>query len=61
MTERAFEIGSQTRTWPRFTLREKRVKLVEEKLQTAVREARLLGIGPAQLWGILQRSYEAES
>jgi GntR family transcriptional regulator len=45
---------------PEF-LREKRVKLVEEKLQAAVAEARLLGIGPAELADMLQLLYEEES
>ena len=45
---------------PEF-LREKRMKLVEEKLQAAVAEARLLGIGPAELADMLQLLYEEES
>jgi GntR family transcriptional regulator len=45
---------------PEF-LREKRMKLVEEKLGAAVEEARLLGIGPAELADMLQLLYEDES
>jgi GntR family transcriptional regulator len=45
---------------PEF-LREKRMKLVEEKLGAAVAEARLLGIGPAELVNMLQLLYEEES
>lgn len=45
---------------PEF-LREKRMKLVEEKLGAAVAEARLVGIGPAELANMLQLLYEEES
>jgi GntR family transcriptional regulator len=41
-------------------LREKRMKLVEEKLQAAVAEARLLGIPPAELGDMLRLLYEEE-
>lgn len=41
-------------------LREKRMKLVEEKLSAAVTEARLLGIGPAELGEMLSLLYEEE-
>ena len=41
-------------------LREKRMKLVEEKLQAAVAEARLLGIPPAELGAMLRLLYEEE-
>jgi GntR family transcriptional regulator len=42
-------------------LREKRMKLVEEKLSAAVAEARLLGIAPAELADMLRLLYEEES
>jgi GntR family transcriptional regulator len=42
-------------------LREKRMKIVEEKLGAAVAEARLLGIGPAELGEMLRLLYEEES
>jgi GntR family transcriptional regulator len=42
-------------------LREKRMKLVEEKLQAAVAEARLLGVGPGQLAEMLRLLYEEEA
>jgi GntR family transcriptional regulator len=42
-------------------LREKRMKIVEEKLGAAVAEARLLGIGPAELGDMLRLLYEEES
>jgi len=45
---------------PEF-LREKRMKLVEEKLGAAVAEARLLGVGPAELGDMLRLLYEEES
>jgi GntR family transcriptional regulator len=45
---------------PEF-LREKRMKLVEEKLGAAVAEARLLGIGPDELGDMLRLLYEEES
>jgi GntR family transcriptional regulator len=45
---------------PEF-LREKRMKLVEEKLGAAVAEARLLGVGPAELGEMLGLLYEEES
>jgi GntR family transcriptional regulator len=45
---------------PEF-LREKRMKLVEEKLSAAVAEARLLGIAPAALADLLRLLYEEES
>jgi GntR family transcriptional regulator len=41
-------------------LREKRMKLVEEKLQAAVAEAHLLGIGPGELTDMLRLLYEEE-
>jgi GntR family transcriptional regulator len=41
-------------------LREKRMKLVEEKLAAAVAEARLLGVGPAELDEMLSLLYEEE-
>jgi len=41
-------------------LREKRLSLVEEKLSAAVAEARLLGIGPAELEQMLRLLYEEE-
>jgi GntR family transcriptional regulator len=41
-------------------LREKRMKLVEEKLQAAVAEARLLGIGSDELTAMLQLLFEEE-
>ncbi len=39
-------------------LREKKMKLVEEKLAEAVEEARLLGIGPKALRDMLRLLYE---
>lgn len=42
-------------------LKEKRMKLVEEKLSAAVAEARLLGIGPSELGEMLKLLYEEES
>jgi GntR family transcriptional regulator len=45
---------------PEF-LREKRMKVVEEKLVAAVTEARLLGVGPAELAEMLRLLYEEES
>ena len=42
-------------------LREKRMKVVEEKLGAAVAEARLLGIGSAELGEMLRLLYEEES
>jgi GntR family transcriptional regulator len=41
-------------------LKEKRMKLVEEKLSAAVVEARLLGIGPGELGEMLELLYEEE-
>jgi GntR family transcriptional regulator len=41
-------------------LKEKRMKLVEEKLSAAVAEARLLGIGAAELGEMLELLYEEE-
>ena len=41
-------------------LREKRMRLVEEKLAAAVAEARLLGIGPRELGEMLSLLYEEE-
>ncbi len=41
-------------------LREKRMKLVEEKLSAAVGEARLLGVGLGELTEMLQLLYEEE-
>jgi len=45
---------------PEF-LREKRMKVVEEKLAAAVTEARLIGVGPAELGEMLRLLYEEES
>lgn len=45
---------------PEF-LREKRMKVVEEKLLAAVAEARLLGVGPDELGDMLRLLYEEES
>jgi GntR family transcriptional regulator len=42
-------------------LREKRMKLVEEKLQAAVAEALLLGVGPGELTDMLRLLYEEEA
>ena len=44
---------------PEF-LREKRMKVVEEKLLAAVGEARLLGVGPDELGDMLRLLYEEE-
>jgi len=45
---------------PEF-LREKRMKVVEEKLAAAVAEARLLGVGSSELAEMLRLLYEEES
>jgi hypothetical protein len=37
------------------------MKLVEEKLQAAVAEARLLGVGPGELTDMLRLLYEEET
>jgi GntR family transcriptional regulator len=42
-------------------LREKRMKAVEERLAAAVREARLMGLGLAELREMLRLLYEEES
>lgn len=60
MTENALEIPTLRRTWPSFTLREKRARLVEERLAAVVAEARLLGIGSAELCRTLRALYEEE-
>jgi GntR family transcriptional regulator len=44
---------------PQF-LREKRMRVVEEKLAAAVEEARLLGIGPEELARMLELLYKEE-
>jgi GntR family transcriptional regulator len=44
---------------PQF-LREKRMRLVEEKLSEAVREARLLGVKPPELQQMLRLLYDEE-
>jgi GntR family transcriptional regulator len=41
-------------------MREKRMRAVEEKLGEAVAEARLLGVGPAQLHDMLELLYGGE-
>ena len=41
-------------------LREKRMKQVEDKLSETLREARLLGIGPAELREMLELLYDEE-
>ena len=41
-------------------MREKRMRAVEEKLGEAVAEARLLGVGPAQLHEMLELLYGGE-
>jgi GntR family transcriptional regulator len=41
-------------------LREKRMKLVEEKLAAAIAEARLLGVGPDEMSEMLRLLYEEE-
>jgi hypothetical protein len=60
MREHALELGGLPRAWPCLTLREKRVRLVEERLGTLVTEARMLGIGPADLTERLRRLYEED-
>ena len=61
MREHALEFGEYPKTWPCLTLREKRVRLVEEQLGALVSEARMLGIGPTELTDTLRRFYEEES
>jgi hypothetical protein len=61
MREHALEFGGLPRAWPGLTLREKRVRLVEEQLGALVIEARLLGVGPSELTDRLRRFYEEES
>lgn len=60
MTAHALEARPPRRTWPRFTLREKRTRLVEERLGAVVAEARLLGISAADLSQVLRAMYEEE-
>jgi hypothetical protein len=60
MTEHAQEIRELRRAWTSFTLREKRMKLVEEKLGAVVAEARPLGIGPVELAATLRLLYQEE-
>jgi len=61
MREHALEFGGLPKAWPCLTLREKRVRLVEEELGALVIEARRLGIGPTALRETLRRCYEEES
>jgi hypothetical protein len=61
MTEHALEVRELRKAWPCFTLREKRVKLVEERLGSVVAEARALGIGAGELAATLRILYEEES
>ena len=61
MRQHAADFKTLPRTWPGLTLREKRVRLVEEQLGALAVEARLLGIGSAELAERLQRFYEEES
>ena len=61
MREHALEPGGLPRPWPGLTLREKRVRLVEEQLRALALEARMLGIGPTELTEILRRFYQEES
>jgi len=61
MTEHVLVFPGARKSWPSFTLREKRVRLVEEKLATLVAEARLLGIDSVGLTTTLRQLYEEES
>jgi hypothetical protein len=61
MREHMLELRGYPRAWPRLTLREKRVRLVEEQLEALALEARMLGIGPTELSDRLRRFYEEES
>ena len=47
--------------WPHLTLREKRMRLVEESLAALVAEARRLGIRPAELLERIQTCERVES
>ncbi len=61
MREHTLETRGLPRAWPGLTLREKRVRLVEEQLGALAVEARMLGIGPSELTDRLRRFYEEES
>lgn len=61
MRAHALEFAGPPKAWPCLTLREKRVRLVEEQLEALVIEARMLGIGPTELTDTVQRFYEEES
>jgi hypothetical protein len=61
MRAHVVQFGTLPRTWPGLTLREKRVRLVEEQLGALAVEARLLGIGYTELAERLRRFYEEES
>lgn len=54
MTNLAEAREDRSRHWPQLTLREKRLRLVEESLAALVAEARRLGIRPAQLLEMIQ-------
>jgi hypothetical protein len=49
MTHLAGAREDRSASWPQLTLREKRVRLVEESLAALVAEARRLGIRPSEL------------
>ena len=48
-------------SWPGLTLREKRVRLIEESLAALAAEARRLGIRPSRLRELIQPCGEVES
>jgi hypothetical protein len=54
MTNLAEAREDRSGSWPQLTLREKRVRLVEESLAALVAEARRLGIRPSQLLEMIQ-------
>jgi DNA-binding transcriptional regulator YhcF (GntR family) len=60
MTNDAPSIVASRRAWPAFSLREKRTRLVEERLAAVVAEARLLGIASDELARTLRRMYREE-
>ena len=60
MTNDAPALVVSRRTWPGFSLREKRTRLVEERLAAVVAEARLLGIDSDELARTLRQMYLEE-
>lgn len=55
-----FEVRSLAKSWAASTLREKRIRLVEERLGAVAAEARLLGLDPTDLARTLRQRYEEE-